>query len=56
MPSRQERRKAERDAAKRAPANAGDSNAADRGPALANVPVNVNVNTLGDTPRTNASI
>jgi len=41
MPSRQERRKAERDAAKRAPAKAGAAGAA---AALANL----NVNPLGD--------
>jgi len=56
MPSRQERRKAERDVAKRAPAKAGASSAADRRPALANVDVNVNVNVnpVGDR-RTRAS-
>ena len=44
MPSRQERRKAERDAAKRAPVNAGVAGA--RGAATARA--NVNVNPVGD--------
>ena len=44
MPSRQERRKAERDAAKRAPAQAGAVGAAGAAAALANL----NVNPLGD--------
>jgi hypothetical protein len=44
MPSRQERRKAERDAAKRAPAKSGAAGAAGAATALANV----NVNPLGD--------
>ena len=43
-PSRQERRKAERDAAKRAPANAGAAGAKKAAAALANL----NVNSLGD--------
>ena len=46
MPSRQERRKAERDAAKRAPAQAGAAGAAGAAAALANL--NVNVNPVGD--------
>jgi len=44
MPSRQERRKAERDAAKRAPARAGAAGAAGAAAAIANL----NVNPLGD--------
>ena len=44
MPARQERRKAERDAAKRAPAQAGAAGAAGGAAALANL----NVNPLGD--------
>ena len=43
-PSRQERRKAERDAAKRAPARTGAAAAAGAGAALANL----NMNPLGD--------
>jgi hypothetical protein len=46
MASRQERRKAEREAAKRAPANARAEGAAGAAAALANV--NVNVNPVGD--------
>ena len=46
MPSRQERRKAERDAAKRAPAQAGSAGAGGAAAALANL--NVNVNPGGD--------
>ena len=46
MPSRQERRKAERDAAKRAPAQGGAGGAAGAAAALANL--NVNVNLGGD--------
>jgi hypothetical protein len=46
MPSRQERRKAERDAAKRAPATTGAAGAG--GAAAARAGVNVNVNPLGD--------
>ena len=45
-PSRQERRKAERDAAKRAPGQAGAAGAAGAAAALANL--NVNVDPLGD--------
>ena len=46
MPSRQDRRKAERDAAKRAPGQAGAGGAAGAAAALANL--NVNVNPVGD--------
>ena len=46
MPSRQERRKAERDAAKRAPDQAGAAGAGGAAAALANL--NVNVNPVGD--------
>ena len=48
MPSRQERRKAERDAAKRAPATTGAAGAGGATAARAGVNVNVNVNPLGD--------
>jgi len=44
MPSRQERRKAERDAAKRAPAQAGAAGAAGAAAALANLRVNLDGN------------
>jgi hypothetical protein len=47
MASRQERRKAERDAAKRAPANAGGAGAAGAAGAAAAL-ANLNVNPLGD--------
>jgi hypothetical protein len=46
MPSRQERRKAERDAAKRAPGQAGAGGAGGAAAALASL--NVNVNPVGD--------
>jgi len=51
MPSRQERRTATRDAAKRAPSQTGAGGAGGAGgaaAAVANVNVNVNVNSVGD--------
>ena len=48
MPSRQERRNAERGAARASAQQAGASGATDRRPALENVPGNVNVDPLGD--------
>jgi hypothetical protein len=48
MPSRQERRKAERDAAKRAPGQAGAWGAGGAGGASAAPAANVNMNPVGD--------